>query len=181
MTDPRSARSIIEQFDFGETYLQRVADAAQTARAAAIPVLYLRIAFRPDAPEVGPNRPRFAAFAQTMPEHDPATAIHPAVAPHSGEIVITRRRPSAFTGTDLELILRSQAIDHLILTGNATSGGILFTLLAAADRDFQLTVLTDCCADFDATVHDFLIDRLIPPHAQTTTLEDWRIHQHTLT
>jgi nicotinamidase-related amidase len=167
-------RGILDRFPFGPAYLRRVQAAVETARAAAVPVIHLRIAFRAGVPEVGAHPARFAAFAQTMPEDDPTSAIHPAVAPRPDEITVTRRRPSAFTGTDLELILRAQGIDHLVLTGNATSGGILFTLLAAADRDFRLTVLSDCCADFDGSVHTMLMTRIFPAHADIVTLDHWR-------
>jgi nicotinamidase-related amidase len=168
-------QGILDRFPFGAAYLDHVHGAVETARAIAIPVIYVRIAFRPGAPEVGAHLERFAAFARTMPEDDPTSAIHPAVAPRPDEVTITRRRPSAFTGTDLDQVLRAQAIDHLVLTGNATSGGILFTLLAAADRDYRLTVLSDCCADFDQSVHDLLTTRIFPAHADVTTLDQWRV------
>jgi len=53
----------------------------------------------------------------------------------------------------LEIILKSNGIQHLILTGVATSGVILSTLRKAADLDYKQTVLSDCTADFDPEVH----------------------------
>lgn len=58
-----------------------------------------------------------------------------------GEIVITKHRVSAFTGTDLAMILRANDIDTLVLYGIATSGVVLSTLLEAADADFRLAVI----------------------------------------
>ena len=76
------------------------------------------------------------------------------------DIIVTKRRYSAFTGSDLELILRSQNINHLILTGIATSGVVLSTIREASDKDFNLTVLSDCCADGDEEVHHILTTKV---------------------
>lgn len=65
-----------------------------------------------------------------------ATAIPDDVAPQDNDIVVTKRRVSAFAGSDLDILLRSQVIDHLVLTGVATSGVVLSTLRQAADLDY---------------------------------------------
>jgi isochorismate hydrolase len=41
------------------------------------------------------------------------TEIHPAIAPQSTDIVVTKRRVSAFSGSDLEVVLRAQNISHV--------------------------------------------------------------------
>jgi hypothetical protein len=53
-------------------------------------------------------------------------------------VVLTKRRVSAFAGSDLDVILRAGGIDALILSGIATSGCVLSTLRQAADLDFSL-------------------------------------------
>ena len=57
------------------------------------------------------------------------------------KLVVTKHRVSAFAGTDLEMILRAGEIDTLVLTGIATSGVVLSTLLDAADADYRLAVV----------------------------------------
>jgi nicotinamidase-related amidase len=42
----------------------------------------------------------------------------------------------------------------------ATSGVVLHTLVDAADRDYAVTVLRDCCADPEPDVHEFLLERV---------------------
>ena len=69
------------------------------------------------------------------------------------DVVVTRRRVSAFTGSDLEIILRAKNIDHLVLTGISTSGVVLSTVREAVDKDYLLTVVSDLCADRDEEVH----------------------------
>jgi nicotinamidase-related amidase len=60
------------------------------------------------------------------------------------------------------MILRANDIDTLVLYGIATSGVVLSTLIEAADADYRLAVISDCCADLDSALHDCLIRRFFP-------------------
>ena len=104
---------------------------------------------------------------------DPATQVHPAVAPHAGDIEVMKKRVSAFTGSDLDVVLRSLDIDALVLAGIATSGVVLSTLRQAADLDYQLTVLADGCLDADAEVHRVLTEKVFPRQADVVSIADW--------
>jgi nicotinamidase-related amidase len=73
--------------------------------------------------------------------------------------------------------LRSQGIEELILTGIATSGVVLSTLRAAADMDYRLTVIADCCADADEEVHRVLTTKVFPRQAEVVSAEEW-IRRH---
>ncbi|MGH3223537.1 MAG: cysteine hydrolase family protein [Streptosporangiaceae bacterium] len=106
-------------------------------------------------------------------ENSPATQIHPALAPRPGEPIVVKKRVSAFTGSDLEVLLRSMSVTHLVLTGIATSGVVLSTAREAADRDYQLTVLADGCADADDEVHRVLLSKVFPRQAIVTTAQEW--------
>ena len=46
---------------------------------------------------------------------------------------------------------------------------VLSTVRAAADLDYRLVVVEDCCADQDADVHDFLTQRIFPRQAEVVT------------
>ena len=104
--------------------LNRTAKLIAAARTAAIPVIYVVVGFRPGYPEVSNRNAAFnglkasGAFAAGAE----SAKIHPAVAPLAEEIVVTKHRVSAFAGTDLDLILRANSIETLILTGIMTSG-----------------------------------------------------------
>jgi nicotinamidase-related amidase len=80
---------------------------------------------------------------------------------------------SAFSGSDLDVVLRSLDVDSLVLTGIATSGVVLSTLRQAADLDFGLTVLSDLCADNDPEVHRILMDKVFPRQAAVITATEW--------
>ena len=98
---------------------------------------------------------------------------HPAVEPLENDVIVTKRRISAFTGSDLEVVLRAQNIDHIVLAGIATSGVVLSTLREAADKDYRITVLSDGCADRDEEVHRVLLTKIFPRQADVITIHEW--------
>lgn len=95
------------------------------------------------------------------------------MAPQEGDVTVTKRRVSAFTGSDLEVVLRAKGIQHLVLTGIATSGVVLSTLREASDKDYQLTVIEDCCADADEEVHRVLTTKVFVKQAEIFSAEQW--------
>ena len=153
----------------------KVAKAIAFARSGNIPVFYVVVGFRPGMPEVSMNNKILAASKERAAGRnmDEMMKIDNAVAPMPGEIIITKRRVSAFTGSDLEVVLRAQGIQHIILSGVATGGVVLSTLREAADKDYRITVLSDCCTDGDAEVHNVLINKVFPRQASVFTLEEW--------
>jgi nicotinamidase-related amidase len=103
----------------------------------------------------------------------PDSAIHASVAPEVDDIIVTKHRVSAFAGTDLDMILRAKDIDTLILFGISTSGVVLSTLRHAADADYHLIVIKDCCADQDPEVHACLMDKLFPRQATIVSASEF--------
>ena len=87
-------------------------------------------------------------------------------------MVVTKRRVSAFSGSDLEVVLRAANIDTLVLTGIATSGVVLSTLRQAADLDYRLVVLADACLDADAEMHRVLTEKVFPRQADVLTVNE---------
>lgn len=149
-------RGIVERFTGASVFLARLAGAIEGARGAGIPLIFVRVAFRAGYPEVSArNRSFFAMASQAATafmESGEATQIHPAVAARAEDAVVVKKRVSAFSGSDLEVLLRSLDVTHLVLTGIATSGVVLSTLREAADKDYRLTVLSDGCLDGDEEV-----------------------------
>ena len=168
---------IVERYLEGgaEALLANLSRAATAARSAGVPVIYVRVAFRPGAPEVsGRNRSLSSARSSgTLGSDDRSTQVHDAVGPRPGDIVVVKKRISAFVGSDLEVVLRSLEVDSLVLCGIATSGVVLSTLRQAADLDFELAVLRDGCADADPEVHRVLLDKVFPRQAAVLTTDEW--------
>jgi nicotinamidase-related amidase len=168
-------QGIVQRFAGDPGYLDRLQQAIAAARTAGVPVIHVRLSFRPGHPEISPSNKTFAARAASgaFDDGSEATQIHPAVAPQSGDLVVTKRRVSAFTGSDLEVLLRGLGAGTLVLAGIATSGVVLSTLRQAADLDYQLVVLADGCLDTDPEVHRVLTEKVFPRQAEVLTVEQW--------
>lgn len=154
--------------------LTPISAAIAAARTAAIPVIYVQVAFRPDYPEISLRNKSFSAIKQqqsTLLASTASMGIHPVIAPQATDIVVTKRRVSAFCGSDLEVVLRGQDITHLVLCGISTSGVVLSTLREAADKDYQLTVLADCCFDGDEEVQRVLLSKVFPRQANVVSID----------
>lgn len=67
------------------------------------------------------------------------------VAPLPDELIITKHRVGAFYGTALNLTLNTMGIKELFLIGVATDMVVESTAREAHDRDFMVTVISDCC------------------------------------
>lgn len=157
--------------------MSRAAGVLTQARRSGVTIIHVRVGFRPGLPEISSRNLLFSAI-KNSPERQKlfegaAGEIHPAVAPQPGDIVVTKHRVSAFAGTDLQMILRAQEIDTLIMFGIATSGVVLSTLLEAGDADYRLFLIKDCCADQDQELHTCLIDKLFVRRAVVITATEF--------
>jgi len=168
-------QGLVDHYGTDEGYLPRLGTAISSARGAGIGIIYVTATFRPGYPEVSQHNKIFAPVAGTgrLTRDDPGSRIHPAIAPAPGDVIVTKRRVSAFCGSDLDVVLRARGTSSLVLTGIATSGVVLSTLRQAADLDYRLTVLADGCLDADAEVHRVLMDKVFPLQAEVLPIADW--------
>jgi nicotinamidase-related amidase len=75
------------------------------------------------------------------------------VKPVGEEPVIRKPRMNPFFGTALESMLRSRNIDTAVLMGVATEFVVEAAASHAADADFRVIVLENCCAAFSDDAH----------------------------
>ena len=78
----------------------------------------------------------------------------PALQPRPEELIIRGHTYDKFYGTPLDLALRSQDISHLFLTGITTDVCVNSTLIAATQRNYRVTAITDACASPWPTLHE---------------------------
>jgi nicotinamidase-related amidase len=168
-------RWIVGRYTDPRPLLAGVAQATAAARSAGIPVIYVRVAFRPGGPEISRNNRGFTALkaSEEIFEGDPGNEFHPDITPGPGDIVVTKKRVSAFVGNDLQLILQGLGIEELVLCGSASSGSVLSTVLQASDLDYRTIVLRDGCGDRDRELHEFLMDRFFPSRAAVVATREW--------
>ena len=154
--------------------LEKTLTLQQAARGAGILVCYSATVFRPGYIEISDRNKSFSERKRSgvAAVGDPLAVIHPSVKPAAGEPVIGKHRVNALYGTDLDMILRANNVDTLILLGFATSGVVLSTTRYAADADYRLIIVEDCCADQDPAVHDFLCQKIFPRQADVVQSAD---------
>ncbi len=73
------------------------------------------------------------------------------------DFVIEKVAYSAFYQTRMEYLMRAAGVDHLIVGGIVTNGGVASTLRDAHLRNIDTIMLTDGCAAFRQDVHDATI------------------------
>jgi nicotinamidase-related amidase len=154
--------------------LQRAASVLSAARKAGVPVIYVVIHFRPGYPEI-PTWGVFNMVRQSgmLQEGTNGAAIHEAVPPQPGDLIVTKKRIGAAAGSDLECILRAKGRTHLVMFGIATSGVVLSTARWAADVDYSMNIISDCCFDRDAEVHKVLIEKVLAGMAPPITSSEF--------
>jgi nicotinamidase-related amidase len=156
-----------------DALVARVAETIALARRHGVRVGYVRVAFTDADYDAAPAKSRMAAqFRAAGGAFDadaPATAIDERLAPEPGEIVVRKIRVGAFSTTDLDAQLRERGVDTLILAGISTSGVVLSTVRDGYDRDYELLVLADACADREPGAHEFLTEKIFPRQASVIT------------
>lgn len=134
----------------------------EVCRARKIPVVHTQFVYAtavpclrgdPFGPEHLPEEPgSVAGFGHPssnclvgpgVPQGPNSADIISELAPLPGELVIAAHTYDKFYGTPLDLALRSQEIRYLAVTGVTTDICVNSTVLAAASRDYRVTVVTD--------------------------------------
>ncbi len=147
----------------------------ETARKGGFFILHVGIGFEPGYPEISPLNKRFAMVKERgiFVKGTDSANIHPSIY-KTGERVIYKHRVSAFAGNSLQMILRAQGIENLVLMGISTSGIVLSTIRAASDLDFQCVVVKDACFDPDEEVHRVLTEKVFATQGTVITAKEFQ-------
>jgi ureidoacrylate peracid hydrolase len=138
-----------------EACVPRIAELIAGARRIGVPVIFVRAhhdaatespAYRELRQRRSPNKPRWC-------EPGSWGADFYQVAPEPGEVVITKYRYSGFADTNLDLVLRSQGISSLIMTGVASNNCVECTARDGFMRDYYIVFVDDCTAATNKAIH----------------------------
>jgi nicotinamidase-related amidase len=135
---------------------KRLADAF---RRAQLPVVLVTVGFAAD----GADAPRSRVEVRRSLSMGPDFAeLVPELEPKPGDVLITKRQPSAFYGTELDLQLRRRQVTGIVLTGVATSSGVDTTARGAHERGYNVTFASDAITDVDPAAHEFVMTKIFP-------------------
>jgi len=79
------------------------------------------------------------------------------VKPIKGELVFPKTNGGAFTGTNLDFVLRNMDIESIILTGFLTDQCVLATAICGADIGYDVLLVEDACTGTTRENHDAVI------------------------
>jgi nicotinamidase-related amidase len=126
------------------------------ARDSGFLIVHVRVGFSASYAEHSDTSPLLVAAKKfgALQLGTWATEFHPKAAPLSNEPILTKHRISAFYGTSLDLTLRANRIHELLICGVSTDLAVQSAARDAHDRDYVVTVVSDCCAAANDEDHE---------------------------
>jgi maleamate amidohydrolase len=165
VTDPRQIE-----------HVNRISD---LARAADMPVIWTRVAYKPDAGDAGiwgtrtntPDSLQNIKYDSDRHAFDARCDIQ-----HQTDLIYTKRMPSAFFESPLASYLVWHKIDTVVVTGGSTSGCVRATAVDSLSRGYRTIVPEECVADKHESYHFANLTDLALKYADVVAVsevDDW--------
>ncbi len=136
--------------------IEKTRAAIDKARAAGIPIGFVRVGFSPDYRECPPNSPIFSGARKNgiFKLGGWGTEVHPDLGKREEDFDIVKHRVSPFYATQLEAVLRANGIKRIYCSGISTNAVVQATVREGHDRDYEMIVLEDCCCALSTEEHE---------------------------
>ena len=124
-------------------------------RRLKLPVIQIKEVHRADMVDFGRELDGSEGVhcIETLPETDYAKLTYPI----EGEYLISKRRYSAFFGTDLEILLRGLHVDTLYMIGGFTDVCVHYTAVDAHQYDYHIRVVRDAVTGSSREAHEYAL------------------------
>jgi nicotinamidase-related amidase len=146
--------------------IPRLAALLESARQAGVLVIFIQATTLPGGLGQSPAQILFEVRMKESYSHAssdafdfcrPGTwghAIVDELAPRHDELIIQKQRSSAFIGTNLDLVLRSNGIKTIVVTGVTTEGCVDSTIRDGGFLDYYPLAVEDCVASDNRELHE---------------------------
>lgn len=143
----------------------RLARLLEGARAAGVRVIFIQMTRLPNSMIESPAQLRFTMrlhfetrgplkpLRYTM-DGSEGQQIIPELTPKPDEVIVRKYRSSGFWGTNLDMLLRSNGVKSLVVTGATTEGCVESTARDGLFNDYYVIIPEDCVASDDPKQHD---------------------------
>jgi nicotinamidase-related amidase len=142
----------------------RLVGLVQGARAAGVRIVFVLMTVLPGRASESPAQIRFnlrmhlnqadgAALSYTADGSEGQQLIAELPA-HAGDLVVKKYRSSGFWGTNLDMLLRSNGIQSVVVAGCTTEGCVESTARDAMFNDYYVVIAEDCVASDDRAQHE---------------------------
>jgi len=142
-----------------EQRVRKALDNAQrilkTCRKKGYDVVHVKMGAQTSNPRHTAKVNRKADFI--LPMDDERAKFLEGMQPVEGELVFPKTNGGAFTGTNLDFVLRNMDIESLIVAGFLTDQCVLATAIAAADIGYDVLLVEDACTGTTRENHDAVI------------------------
>ena len=138
--------------NFARTLIPNIQQLLAFARTNGMPVIFANDAFLPDDFIFRESNAKPHAIMGTQ-----GAKVIDEFGPEESDIILEKRRFSAFLGTNLDRTLNQMGVDTIAVAGIGTPVCVLTTVLDAIAHDFKAVLLEDCCASFRPEDHVAII------------------------
>src|SRR5262249_9620933 len=167
-----------------QAMVPQIARVLEAARHSGVMVVYIQNTVLPDglsdAPSDVMRRRKLGINREVTIGVTWAKQIADPLSPGPKEPVVKKPRLSVFIGTTLDIMLRSKAIETVVVTGTATHGCVINTAYGAIAHNYYVVVVEDGVASWRKDLHDsalFLMRNTINYVVDTNQLIDvWQQH-----
>lgn len=142
--------------------IENVVNCIKIAREKNMDIIFVKVGFSSDYKDQPKNSPLFgkANEFEALKLDTWATEFHEKLDVKLTDKIITKKRVSPFYGTELENYLKKNQISDLFLCGVSTDLVVQSAARDAHDRDFNVYVLSDCCAAGNIDDHNNSLNTL---------------------
>jgi nicotinamidase-related amidase len=157
--------------------IRATAGLVETARAAAVPVVWVALASDPNRLWAASNWLRGKGFDEPMGADEPCLIGTPGadwhgLTPAAGELRVAKRHYSGFQGTDLHALLRSLGVIWVAVAGLTTECCIAATVTDAFQLNYPVLVAADATAAYEVRVHENALEILALTAAKVVSCDE---------
>ncbi|MGN6100471.1 MAG: cysteine hydrolase family protein [Devosia sp.] len=157
----------------GRRGLARIADLLAGARQRGWPVIFTRFEVDNEADMGAYRRKRaFRNIQNWCVTGTPGAQIEPVLGPLPGDLVIVKKKPSAFFGTPLLPMLVDRGVDTVIICGGATSNCVRASVFDSSSYNFRTIVVADAVIDRVEASHEMSLFDMDRQFADVMTLAE---------